>query len=94
MPVVGNVTLPLAGVSMGLPEWAMVQFAIGVFFWPIVTMMGLSPTSSSQAAQVFVVMSFSIALHGRGHITIAVEPALSDYFVRWTLRRNSAGDMP
>ena len=37
MPVVGNVTLPLAGVSMGLPEWAMVQFAIGVFFWPIVT---------------------------------------------------------
>ena len=36
IPVVGNVLLPLAGHALGLGEWAMAQFGIGLLFWPIV----------------------------------------------------------
>ena len=36
IPVVGNVLLPLAGVTLGLGHWAVAQFAIGLFFWPLV----------------------------------------------------------
>lgn len=35
IPVVGNVLTPLAGVSLGFPEWAAAQFGVGLFFWPI-----------------------------------------------------------
>lgn len=34
--VVGNVVVPLAGVRMGLPEWAAAQFGVGLFFWLVV----------------------------------------------------------
>ncbi len=37
VPVVGNVLVPLAGVSLGRPEWAAAQFGIGVFFWLVVS---------------------------------------------------------
>jgi tellurite resistance protein len=35
MPVVGNVMAPLAGVALGHGTWAIAQFGIGVFFWPV-----------------------------------------------------------
>ncbi len=39
IPVVGNVLAPLAGVSMGLSQWAAAQFAIGLIMWPVVLAM-------------------------------------------------------
>ena len=36
IPVVGNVLVPLAGVPLGHEDWSAAQFAVGVFFWPIV----------------------------------------------------------
>lgn len=37
IPIVGNVLVPLAGVSLGRAEWAAAQFGIGLLFWPVVT---------------------------------------------------------
>jgi tellurite resistance protein len=39
IPVVGNVIVPLAGVALGQPEWSAAQFGIGLFFWPVVTIL-------------------------------------------------------
>jgi tellurite resistance protein len=39
IPVVGNIIAPLAGVSLGQPEWSAAQFGIGLFFWPVVTIL-------------------------------------------------------
>lgn len=36
IPIVGNVLTPLAGVPLGLPDWAAAQFAVGLVFWPVV----------------------------------------------------------
>jgi tellurite resistance protein len=36
IPVVGNVLVPLAGVTLGHAEWSAAQFGIGVLFWPLV----------------------------------------------------------
>jgi tellurite resistance protein len=36
IPVVGNVLVPLAGVPLGFAEWSAAQFAVGLFFWPLV----------------------------------------------------------
>ena len=36
IPVVGNVLVPLAGVPLGHEDWSAAQFAVGVFFWPVV----------------------------------------------------------
>jgi len=36
IPVVGNVLVPLAGVSLGYGTWSVVQFGVGLFFWPLV----------------------------------------------------------
>lgn len=36
IPVVGNVLAPLAGVPLGHGGWALAQFGIGAFFWPVV----------------------------------------------------------
>ena len=36
IPAVGNVLVPLAGVTLGQPEWAAAQFGIGLLFWPVV----------------------------------------------------------
>jgi len=36
VPVVGNVLVPLAGVPLGFVEWSAAQFAVGLFFWPLV----------------------------------------------------------
>ena len=36
IPVVGNVLAPLAGVSLGLSDWAAAQLGIGVVLWPLV----------------------------------------------------------
>ncbi len=36
IPVVGNVLVPLAGIPLGHTEWSAAQFAVGLFFWPIV----------------------------------------------------------
>lgn len=36
VPVVGNVVAPLAGVALGQGGWAMAQFGIGAFLWPVV----------------------------------------------------------
>jgi tellurite resistance protein len=35
IPVVGNVVPPLAGVTLGFPEWSAAQFGIGLFLWPV-----------------------------------------------------------
>lgn len=35
IPIVGNVLTPLAGVALGLPEWAAAQFGVGVVLWPV-----------------------------------------------------------
>ena len=39
VPIVGNVLVPLAGVPLGRPEWSAAQFGIGLFFWPVVTVL-------------------------------------------------------
>ncbi|MBL8307942.1 MAG: C4-dicarboxylate ABC transporter [Rubrivivax sp.] len=39
VPIVGNVLVPLAGVPLGRPEWSAAQFGVGVFFWPLVTVL-------------------------------------------------------
>lgn len=36
IPVVGNVLVPLAGVPLGHEDWSAAQFAVGLFFWPLV----------------------------------------------------------
>lgn len=36
IPVVGNVLAPLAGVTLGQHEWALAQFGVGAFLWPVV----------------------------------------------------------
>lgn len=36
IPVVGNVLVPLAGVPLGEEPWSAAQFAVGLFFWPLV----------------------------------------------------------
>jgi tellurite resistance protein len=36
IPVVGNVLVPLAGVTLGHADWSAAQFGIGVLFWPLV----------------------------------------------------------
>lgn len=36
IPVVGNVLAPLAGVALGQPQWAALQFGVGAFLWPVV----------------------------------------------------------
>jgi tellurite resistance protein len=33
---VGNVLVPLAGVPLGHVYWSAAQFAVGLFFWPVV----------------------------------------------------------
>jgi len=35
IPVVGNALAPLAGLTIGLEPWAMAQFGLGLFLWPI-----------------------------------------------------------
>lgn len=35
IPVVGNVVPPLAGVTLGFPEWSAAQFGVGLFLWPV-----------------------------------------------------------
>ncbi|MBT9551258.1 MAG: SLAC1 anion channel family protein [Hydrogenophaga sp.] len=36
IPVVGNVLAPLAGLPLGHTGWALAQFGIGAFLWPVV----------------------------------------------------------
>ena len=36
IPIVGNVLVPLAGVTLGHPDWSAAQFGIGLMFWPVV----------------------------------------------------------
>jgi tellurite resistance protein len=36
IPIVGNVLVPLAGVPLGHEAWSAAQFAVGLFFWPLV----------------------------------------------------------
>jgi len=36
IPVVGNVLAPLAGVALGQHAWAVLQFGLGAFLWPVV----------------------------------------------------------
>ncbi len=36
IPVVGNVLVPLAGVTLGHAEWSAAQLGIGLLFWPVV----------------------------------------------------------
>ncbi len=53
IPAVGNVLVPLAGVTLGQPEWAAAQFGIGLLFWPVVLVLllvrlahqGIDPSS-------------------------------------------------
>ena len=35
IPVVGNALAPLAGLTIGLEPWAMAQFGLGLFLWPV-----------------------------------------------------------
>ena len=39
IPVVGNVLLPLAGLSLGHSIWALVQWAVGALLWPVVVLL-------------------------------------------------------
>ena len=39
IPVVGNVLLPLAGLSLGHALWAMVQWTVGAVLWPVVLLL-------------------------------------------------------
>lgn len=36
LPVVGNVLVPLAGVTLGFPGWSAAQLGIGLLLWPVV----------------------------------------------------------
>lgn len=36
IPVVGNVVVPLAGLTLGHTVWSMAQFGIGLLLWPVV----------------------------------------------------------
>ena len=48
IPVVGNVLVPLAGVTLGHADWSAAQFAVGLLFWPV----------------LLVLLVVRIALHG------------------------------
>ena len=39
IPVVGNVLLPLAGLSLGHSTWSAVQWAVGALLWPVVLLL-------------------------------------------------------
>jgi tellurite resistance protein len=62
IPVVGNVLVPLAGVPLGHDQWSAAQFAVGLFFWPVVqtlifvrlAMQGSWPDRLHPAVFVFV----------------------------------------
>ncbi|HWS76670.1 MAG TPA: C4-dicarboxylate ABC transporter [Quisquiliibacterium sp.] len=41
IPIVGNILVPLAGAPLGWPAMSWFFFAIGAFFWPVVTAMVL-----------------------------------------------------
>lgn len=57
IPVVGNVLVPLAGVTLGHAEWSAAQFGIGVLFWPVV----LALLVVRIAAQAFTVTHWGLS---------------------------------
>lgn len=63
IPVVGNVLAPLGGVPLGLGPWAMAQFGVGLFLWPvlvallIVRMVESGPLPPRMAPTLFVTLA-------------------------------------
>ena len=48
IPVVGNALAPLAGLTIGLEPWAMAQFGLGLFLWPVMqTLLGFAGCMSA-----------------------------------------------
>jgi len=63
IPVVGNVLLPLAGLSLGHPLWTAVQWTVGAALWPVVLLLlvrrlqRLGPWPVRMRASVFILIA-------------------------------------
>ncbi len=63
IPVVGNVLLPLAGLSLGHAVWVAVQWTVGVVFWPVVMLLlvlrlqRLGPWPERMRPSVFILIT-------------------------------------
>lgn len=63
IPVVGNVLLPLAGLSLGHPVWALLQWTVGAVLWPAVLLMlvwrwhRIGPWPARMRASVFILIA-------------------------------------
>lgn len=60
VPVVGNVLLPLAGLSLGHTHWSLVQWLVGALAWPLILLLllmrlrRLGPWPARMRASVFI----------------------------------------
>jgi len=63
IPVVGNVLLPLAGLSLGHPVWSALQWVVGAVLWPVVLLLlvqrlqRLGPWPARMRASVFILIA-------------------------------------
>lgn len=63
IPVVGNVLLPLAGLTLGHPLWSAVQWVVGALLWPVVLLLTvlrlqrLGPWPARMRASVFILIA-------------------------------------
>lgn len=97
IPVVGNVLVPLAGVPLGESGWSAAQFGVGLFFWPVVTvlllvrigMQGLWPDRLLPATFITVappaVIGLSVLQLGAPIVIGWVAWGLALFFVLWSL---------
>ncbi len=63
IPAVGNVLLPLAGLSLGHPVWSAIQWMVGAVLWPAVLLLlvqrlqRLGPWPARMRASVFILIA-------------------------------------
>ena len=63
IPMVGNVILPLAGLSLGHPLWSVVQWSVGAVLWPVVLLLivlrlqRVGPWPARMRASVFILIT-------------------------------------
>lgn len=62
IPVIGNVLAPLAGLTIGLENWATAQFSMGLLLWPVLQTMLMirlaqaGPLPERLSASIFITM--------------------------------------
>lgn len=98
LPAVGHVLVPLAGAPLGFETWSLVQFAVGVVAWPLVTVLlfariartGMWPERMLASTFITVVPASVIALvtlqAGVDQPVVLVLWAVALLFLLWSAR--------